>query len=159
MYGCLRGSSRLVLLWDVQLEQTGSLQQVAGRFVAVRTTLSNQYTFDEAVSVFDLRNGATYSIASLTAPLGGMSEGHPATLGPWPLERFVLGADGRSVRLYDTFAASVMPTGEVLDVIGYHRFRRRLATSASGAIMPTSLAYHGHTVTWTQDRSPRSATI
>jgi hypothetical protein len=76
------------------------------------------------------------------------------------VEAFTLGPDGRTARLYDTFAAnaspSATPTGQVLDLIGFHHFRRQLATSSPGGIVPASLAYDGHTVTWTQNGSLQS---
>jgi hypothetical protein len=91
------------------------------------------------------------------------ASGDPATPGPWPLEAFALGSDGRTARLYATFPAHPNPSydaarsGQVLDLIGFHRFRRQLAVSGPGGIAATSLSYRGHTVTWTQNGAPSSA--
>jgi hypothetical protein len=90
----------------------------------------------------------------------GEASGEPPTPGPWPLEAFALGSDGRTARLYATFPThpnpsySAAPSGQVLDVIGFHRFRRQLTVSGPGGIAPTSLSYRDHTVTWTQNGAP-----
>ncbi len=162
VYGCLIGDTRRVLLWVNLMEQQSSVKQVAGRYVAVESIVNNQYTYARSLSMIDLANGAGYSIGSLNWPLGGESSGDPRTPGPWPLEAFVLGANGRTARLYGTFAAgassSAHPTGQVLDVIGYRHFNRTIATTGASAISPASLTYNGREVTWTQDGAAHSAT-
>jgi hypothetical protein len=169
VYGCVQGSKRAWALWETQnyLTQSkgGAVKQVAGPFVAVEASTNNQYGFEQSAAVYDLRSGASYAIAHVAGELAGPTSGEPATPGPWPLETFVLGPDGRTARLYDTFAPPPNPstaapvTGQVLDLIGFHHLRRQLATSAPGGIARTSLGYDGHTVTWTQNGTPQSASV
>jgi hypothetical protein len=156
VYGCVEGSPRIVAL-------EGSIKQVAGRFLAVEESQSDQYGFEASLAVVDLRSGRSYSVASLSQPMWGEASGEPPTPGPWPLEAFALGSDGRTARLYATFSThpnpgdNASPSGQVLDLIGFHRLRRRLAVSGPGEIAATSLSYRDHTVTWTQNGAPRSA--
>jgi hypothetical protein len=169
VYGCVKGSSKAWTLWETEMHLTqskgGAVKQVAGRYVAVETNSENQYGFDHSIDVFDLRDGASYSVAWVAGELGGLTRGEPPTPGPLALEAFVLAPDGRTARLYDTLApppnagAAAIPTGQVLDLIGFHHFRSQLATSAPGGIEPASLAYDGHTVTWTQNGAPQSASV
>jgi hypothetical protein len=165
IYGCVNGSQRAVWLWKIQAETRGSVTQVAGRFVAVDWMRDDQYEYDRAVVVVDLRTGSSYSIAEVTEPISGVPEGSPPTPGPWPLETFALGSDGRAARLYDIYGANsgsiygATPVGQVLDLVGFHHYRRRLATGGPGAIVPGSLAYRDHTVTWQQDGSSRTTSV
>jgi hypothetical protein len=165
VYGCVNGSTRRVWLWETQAESSGSVTQVAGRFVAVNWMRGDQYEYDRYVDVVDLRSASSYSIAEVTEPISGTPEGNPPTPGPWPLDGFALGSDGRTARLYDTYAANTSsmynsaPVRQVLDLVGFHNYRRQLATGDPGAIMPGSLAYHDHTVTWTQDGAPRAVSV
>ncbi len=164
IYGCLNGSESAWSLWESGVRQNGSLGQVDGRFVAVQSTTSDQYEWDTSLDVVDLRSGGSYSIAGESEPLDGPAAGDPATPGPWPIETYVLGPDGRTARLYDTFipgagAYSGTVVSQVLDLIGFHHVDDRLATSAPDGIAPQSLAYDGRTVTWTQDGSPQSASV
>jgi hypothetical protein len=74
----------------------------------------------------------------------GEASGEPPTPGPWPLEAFALGSNGRPARLYATFSTranlsyNAAPSGQLLAMIGFHRFRRRLAVSGPGEIAGTS---------------------
>jgi hypothetical protein len=112
----------------------------------------------------NLATGTGYTDASAGGPIGGPPTGTPNALS-WPLDGFVLGPDGRSARLYDTYPANAetesnpSPNGELLDVIGPHHFKRILATAQPGTIDPSSLAFHGNTLTWTESGMPESATI
>lgn len=164
VYGCLKDSSSAWPLWSASRSQTGWVAQVNRQFIAVDSRTGDQYAFDASLSVFDLRAGGSYSIASESEPLGGPATGNPSTPGPWPVEKFVLGPDGRTVRLYERFAAAANDDsgtviGQVLDAIGFHTAARRLATSPPGGIAPASLAYDGHRVTWTQDGTRRATSI
>jgi hypothetical protein len=156
VYGCLEGSVRIV-------ELGGSVEQVAGPFVAEEGSQSDQYRYTASLEVVDLRSGRSYVVASLEQPIWGEASGEPATPGTWPLEAFVLGSDGRTARLYDIFpkhpnpSYDAVPSGQVLDLIGFHHFRRQLAVSGPGEIAAASLSYRDHTVTWTQNGAPRSA--
>jgi hypothetical protein len=156
VYGCVQGSLRIV-------ELGGSVEQVAGPFVADEGSQSDQYRYTASLEVVDLRSGRSYVVASLEQPMWGEASGEPSTPGPWPLEAFALGSDGRTARLYTTFPThpnpsyNAAPTGQVLELIGFHRFRRQLAASGPGEIAATSLSYRDHTVTWTQNGAPRSA--
>jgi hypothetical protein len=161
VYGCLTGKTRRVLLWVELPEQQISVAGTAGHDVAVQSVVSNQYTYERSIDVVNLANGTGYSIAGLSWPIDGTPTASPATPGPWPLEAFALGPTGLSARLYATFAAgsspAAQPSGQVLDVIGPHGYDRTLATTAAGAIAPSSLAYHGHTVSWVQNGVTQSA--
>jgi hypothetical protein len=169
VYGCVNGSKRAWSLWETQnyLTQSkgGAVKQVAGPYVAVAASTNNQYGFEQSLAVSNLRTGASYAVASVAGELSGVTSGEPATPGPWPLETFVLGPDGRTARLYDTFApppnanTAAPVTGQVIDLIGFHRFRRQLATSAPGGIARASLGYDGRTVAWTQNGTPQSASV
>jgi len=156
VFGCVPGHTRRVALWVKLPEQRSELDRVAGPYVAVGSTTSNQYTYDRSLYVYDLLNGASYAVAGLSSPMPalGQTTGSPATPGPWPIEAFALSRDGRTARLYATYAAganaSAQPDGQLLDVIGPHHFHHTLATTAAGAIAPASLTYHHGTVTWTQ---------
>jgi hypothetical protein len=163
----VEGSLRIVELWQTEAGgyggNAGSVKQVAGRFVAVEASQGDQYGFEESLTVVDLRSGSEYSVASLSQPIWGEASGEPATPGPWPLEAFALGSDGRTARLYATFSThpnpsyDAAPSGQVLDLIGFHHLRRQLAVSGPGEIAATSLSYQDRTVTWTQKGAPRSA--
>jgi hypothetical protein len=167
VYGCVQGRPRIVELWETEAGgyggNEGSVKQVAGRFVAVQFSHWDQYVSEESLAVVDLRSGSEYSVASVSQPIWGEASGEPATPGTWPLEAFVLGSDGRTARLYDTFPVhpnpsyDAAPSGQVLELIGFHRFRRSLAVSGPGGIAATSLSYRDHTVTWTQNGAPLSA--
>ncbi len=168
-WGCVQGSRSTWALWepggDGSPAVTGAVGQVAGRFVAVETSSGNQYGSNQALEVFDLRSGASYAIAGQQSPISGSPSGEPPSPGPWPLEAYALAGDGRSARLYDTFAANTTqgydarPTGQVLDVVGFHHFQHTLASAGPGQIAPASLTYRGDTVGWTQGGSPASASV
>lgn len=167
VYGCVKGRRNKVFLWQDHHKlgeySSGSVSQAAGHFLAIQSSSGDQYAYDTSLEVVNLRTGASYAIASESEPISGPATGNPSTPGPWPIQAFVLGSDGRTARLYETFPASstqgynTPPSGQVLDVIGFHHFRVQLATSQPGGIAPSSLAYHGHTVTWTQNGVPHSA--
>jgi hypothetical protein len=158
VYGCVQGSVRVV-------EFGGSVEQVAGRFVAEEVSKSDQYRYEAWLAVVDLRSGRSYLVASLEQPMWGEASGEPPTPGPWPLEAFALGSDGRTARLYATFSTNpnpsynAAPTGQVLDLIDSHHLRRQLAVSGPGGIAPRSLSFRDHTVTWTQNGAPCSASV
>jgi hypothetical protein len=164
VYGCVKDSGSAWPLWEPSPRQSGSVAQVNRQFAAVESRTSDQYKFDVSLDVVDLRSGRSYSIASESEPLGGGVAGDPSTPGPWPIEAFVLGSDGRTVRLYEKFTAGASEysgtvVGQVMDVIGFHNFDRRLATSPPGGIAPGSLAYDGPRVTWTQDGTRHTASV
>jgi hypothetical protein len=165
-YGCVKGSTRRVYLWRFLSSDTttagGSIEQVRGRFVAAEASSESQYSSDRSSKVFDLRSGASYAIAVESAPIFGAPTGDPPTPGPFPLERFIRGPDGRAVRLYDTYSSSArMPTvtGQVLELVGFNNLRHQLATRSPGVIAPASLTYDGRKVTWTQNGLPHSASV
>ena len=153
-YGCLRGSRKAWKLWEFTLDisQTNNVEQVAGTFIALHTTLAVNADFGESLTVFDLRNGSKYSIASIFDQSVG-----PQT--PWPIAAYVLGLSGRSFILAYTFGIGPMfnTTGETLEMRGFHHYRRTLATAAPGTINPCSLTYIGHKVTWTENGTCHSA--
>jgi hypothetical protein len=171
VYGCLIGSRVAQQLWtssgDPFQAASGAVRQVAGRFIAFVSEGSNQYTRSRAVDVVDLGNGRGYTIAEIEEEMSLHVTGEPPTPGPWPLQTFVLGPDGRTARLYNTYVpptsalvqATASPAGQVLDLIGFNGLVRQLATSAPGGIPASSLAYDGHTVTWTHDGSSESASV
>jgi hypothetical protein len=168
VYGCLAGRKLAWGLWESEHNltqaRTGSVRQVAGRFLAFAESFNDQYGFSQSLEVADLGNGATYTVAMLAESEGTIG-GNPPSPGPAPLEAFRLARNGRSLRLYDTFAPSAKPnfsappTGQVLDVIGFHHFERLLARSAPGVIEPGSLSYNGRTAAWTQNGVRRSARV
>jgi Protein of unknown function (DUF4232) len=164
VYGCVLGSTRRVWLGVAgSPEQANSIASVAGHFVAFQSVLNNQYTYAQNLQVVNLADGTGYSVASLSWPIGGSPEASPATPGPWPIEAFALNAGGLTARLYSTFAPgsgpSSQPDGQVLDVVGAHGYDQTLATTAAGAIAPGSLAYHGNTVSWTENGVAESADV
>ena len=159
-YGCVVGSTRLWRLWERipgrrGPEEGGAVKEVKGRFVAFETGNSNQYESNEYLQVIDLRSGAEYVVAGEQAPIDGCATGKPPTPGPPALQAFVLGANGRAARLYETFTGcstypNVTVTGQAIDVIGFHGFHVSVARTAPGQIEPRSLAYDGGTVGWVQ---------
>ena len=154
-YGCLSGSHEAWKLWEFvsPVHQTDTVEQVEGSFIALHTTLSVNANFGESLTVFDLRNGSHYSIASIFDPgIGGPDL-------PWPIAAYVLGPPGRSLVLAYTFGIGPMfnTTGETLEMRGFHNYRRTLATSGPSVINPCSLTYTGHTVTWTENGTCHSA--
>jgi hypothetical protein len=181
VFGCVKGSTRAVMLWEVGpevapgvTETAGSVRQVAGPFLAAEATTSNQYEYSQSIEVFDLRSGAHYPIAAVSEPID-----EPAPPGAPRLERFVLAGDGRAVRLYGPPASATGTTGatgsegatgvtgapgttttpatQTLDLLGFHHLDRQLATGPPGSIAPASLAFNGTTVTWTQNGARQSA--
>ncbi len=132
------------------------MKHVAGPFVAVETSTSNQYEYNEGLEVFDLRSGASYGISGVQEPID-----QPASPEPSHLETYVLAANGRTVALYATFAAGASsgstPTGQLLEVLGFHDFHQVLATTGPNTIAPASLAFNGQTASWTQNGEQRSA--
>jgi hypothetical protein len=169
-YGCVRGSRHAWALWQASHNlyeaRSGALTQVNGRFVAVTISSSSQYGASRELAVFDLSSGESYALASISEEeFGHRVIGEPPTPGPWPLEASALGPDGRSARLYDTYAPSAgtdytaTATGQVVDLVGLHHFHRQLATSGPGAIVPSSLSYDGHTVSWSESGSPQAVSV
>jgi hypothetical protein len=171
VYGCLRGSRRAWQLWGVSGDpfqaMSGAARQVAGPFVAFLSESSNQYTRWRTLAVEDLRSGASYPIADWEEEMGIHVTAQPPTPGPWPLDAFRLGPDGRTARLYNTYVpptsalaeSMASPAGQILDLIGFDDLQRQLATSAPGGIVSSSLSYDGHTVTWTHNGSVESASV
>jgi hypothetical protein len=171
VYGCLMGHRSTWQLWassgDPFEAMSGSVSQVAGRYVAFASRASNQYTYGRAVEVEDLGSGASYTIAEINEEMNIHVTGEPPTPGPWPLEAFRLGPDGRTARLYATYTPptaglaerSASPSGQVLDLIGFNGSRQQLATSGPGEIAPSSLAYDGQTVRWTRAGAAESAGV
>jgi hypothetical protein len=177
VFGCVKGSTRAVMLWEVGpeiapgvVETSGSVRQVAGPFLAAEATTSNQYEYSQSIEVFDLRSGAHYPIAAVREPID-----EPAPPGAPRLERFVLAGDGRAARLYGPPASATGTTGatgvtgapgtsttpatQTLDLLGFHHLDRQLATGPPGSIAPASLALNGTTVTWTQNGARQSASV
>jgi hypothetical protein len=160
--GCLRGSTSEIELWQTGPEERGLVRQLAGHFIAAEWEFGNQYGYSEWVAVFDLRTRAAYYVATSSGPVDGPSVGTPNAFSR-PLNRFVLSPTGRTARLYDTYPADAsetnpIPDGEVLDVVGFHHFKRTLASAAPGAIEPASLQFAGPTVRWTENGVRHSAT-
>ncbi len=167
VFGCVDGSTRAWPLWgsgDIPYEiESGLILQVSGRFVAfeIQTTVkgSNHWL----IEVRDLRSGTGYQVAFWEQSLPFDEPPSPAKS---PVLALVLGPDGRTVYLEEVFDANVapsasepFPTRQVLVLLGFHHFHRRLAISTPGGIVPGSVAYNGHTVTWTQSGSDESATV
>jgi hypothetical protein len=160
VYGCLRGDRKAWKLWEStspsNIRQTDNVEQVADTFIALHETRSVEANFGESLTVFDLRNGSKYSIASIYDQSIG-----PQT--PWPIAAYVLGLSGRSLVLAHTFVMGIGPffntTGETLEMRGFHHYRRTLATAGPSAINPCSLTYTGHTVTWTENGTCHSASV
>ncbi len=158
-YGCLLGSRRKFSLWQIvdafTTSANGKVEQVVGPYLAYSASSGSQYEADQRDTVIDLRSGHTYSVASVIAPLSGGTTADPPTPGPYPLRTFVLGPDGRSARLYNSYAAGASPgtapSGEVLDLIGFRATPQQIASSGPGGIAPGSVTFDGHTVGWTQD--------
>lgn len=162
-YGCLSGSPREVALWQTGPEERGWVRQVRGHVIAVQWELGNQYGFSQSISVHNLATGSGYEIATAAGPINGPQTGTPTPFS-WPLERFLLAPGGRTVRLYeaypaDTGAGTPAPDAEVLDIVGFHHFKRVLATAPPGAVAPRSLVLHGDVLTWIENGQARSATV
>jgi hypothetical protein len=93
----------------------------------------------------------------------GEPSGEPATPGPWPLEAFALGRDGRTARLYATFATRAKPSYNAAPSgQGARDDRLSSPPSPAGGKRPRRnlgdvLSYRDHAVTWTQNGAPRSA--
>ena len=153
-YGCLSGSRKAWKLWEFtsNVPQTDNVEQVEGPFIALHTTLTVNANRGESLTVFDLRNGTKYSIASIFDESVGPQP-------PWPLVADVLGPAGRSLVLAYTFGTGPIfkTTGETLEIRGFHHYRRTLATAAPGTINPCSLTYTGHKVTWTENGTCHAA--
>jgi hypothetical protein len=147
VFGCVKSSRHAWLLG-------GRPAQIAGPYVAVEQSSSDQYAFQASARVTDLRNGKGYLIYSVYQPISGPYTGAPSV---WPVETFVLGPDGRTVRLWDT--GTMTPAGQVLDLIGFRHFARRLATAPPQGIARRSITYNGHRVGWTEDGTRRSVTV
>jgi hypothetical protein len=169
VFGCVQGSTRAVMLWEVGpevapgvVESTGSVGQVAGRFLTAEATTGNQYEYSQSIEVFDLRSGAHYPIATVREPID-----EPAPPGAPRLERYLLAEDGRTVRLYgppinatgttgDSSASTTAAT-QTLDLLGFHHLDRQLASGPPGAIAPASLALGAGTIAWTQSGEQHTA--
>jgi hypothetical protein len=167
VFGCVDGSTSAWPLWGSTDEPyetvSGSILQVSGRFVAFETETGVKGTNDWSIDVMDLRSGAGYPVASWSQVLPFDEPPSPVKS---PLQAFVLGPDGRTACLEEVFDANVapsasepFPTRQVLVLLGFHHFHRRLAISTPGGIVPGSVAYNGHTVTWTQSGSAESAAV
>jgi hypothetical protein len=167
VFGCVDGSTRASPLWgstDAPYETvSGSILQVSGRFVAFETETGVKGSNDWSIEVADLRSGDGYGVAywSQTVPF----DEQPSPVTP-PVQALVLGPDGRAACLEEVFDANVAPSAsepfpsrQVLVLLGFHHFHRRLAVSVPGGIVPGSVAYDGHTVTWTQNGAPQSASV
>ena len=147
VFGCVKSSRHAWLLGR-------SPAQIAGPYVAIKQSSSNQYAFQASARVTDLRSGNGYAIYSVYQPISGPYTGTPSV---WPAEAFVLGPDGRTVRLWDT--GTMTPTGQVLDLIGFRHFARRLATAPPQSIAQRSITYNGRRVSWTKDGTRRSVAV
>ena len=66
-FGCLRGDRKAWKLWEStsDVSQTDNVEQIADTFIALHETLTVNADFGESLTVFDLRNGSNYSIASI----------------------------------------------------------------------------------------------
>lgn len=163
-YGCLRGSTREVPLYSTWIEEQGTVAQIVAPFVVAESHFSNQYGFRDSLAVYDLATGRSYDVATASGYDGASEIGDPGPLS-WPLDRFVTSRSGLTVRLYNTYSADAetettpSPSGETLDVVGFHHFARVLAVTSPGAIDPDSLAFRGDTVTWDQDGVVRSTFV
>lgn len=166
VYGCLDGRAKAWQLWETESLVTqakgGAVEQVAGRFLAFGRISSSQYGFSNSSEVVNLASGATYTIGLLVGEEGNLTASPPSP-GPQPLEAFRLGPDGRTLRLYATFRASAKPvsnaapSGQVLEVIGFHGYHRPLVSCGPGQIARGSLTYNGRTIGWKQNGVEHSA--
>ncbi|HEV3046875.1 MAG TPA: hypothetical protein VGY13_05885 [Solirubrobacteraceae bacterium] len=170
VYGCVKGAANVVSLWEAGpetpyggAEKSGAVKQVAGRFVAAEALTDNQYEHSSSLTVFDLRDGASYELEGTVEPIS-----QPSPPKATKLERFVLGGDGHTAALYATYAPSAAtatgspagqqsPTGQELVLLGFRHFEQVLASGAPASIAPASLAFNGAAVSWSENGVPRSA--
>jgi hypothetical protein len=167
VFGCVDGSTHAWPLWgstDAPYETvSGSILQVSGRFVAFETETGVKGSNDWSIEVADLRSGDGYGVAYWSQTVPFDEQPSPVTS---PVQALVLGPDGRTACLEEVFDANVAPSAsepfpsrQVLVLLGFHHFHRRLAISVPGGIVPGSVAYDGQTVTWTQNGSAESANV
>lgn len=152
VYGCVQGGSKLVRLWQegpAPQGPAGLVKLLTGRFAAIETITSNQYEHSQTIAVFDLRSGSNYEISRASEPID-----QPPKQSPLRVEKYVLGRDGRTAILYER-----APTGQLLELIGFHKFSRPLASTPVGEIPPSSLTFTGKTVSWIQHGRKRSASV
>jgi hypothetical protein len=153
--GCVlpRGPVRLVAS-SVDLETTVEgyrVLQVAGAVVLLATSHDSQYASARSTSVFDLRDGRDYTIATDCSRLDtGSCEDPRAT------------AAAAFVNRRGQAAAAIVPfSGDTTTIVGFDsRGRRRdLDAGPSMDIPASSLQLRGRTVTWTHAGETRTATL
>jgi hypothetical protein len=162
VFGCVVGSPRLVTLWEAGPDRGGSVERVNDRFVLVQSDVSNQYEGSTELAVFDLRSGASYGVGGTSEPLFPLSsyaEERP--------EIYLLARNGRTAILYEKLAVTVAPglsapatttpTGQALVLLGFHHFKKQIASATPSAIDPSSISYNGQVISWTQEGATRSA--
>jgi hypothetical protein len=139
-------SSNLETSWDDY-----RVVQVAGRFVLLETTHSDQYASATNTLVFDLRTGRTYGIAHDCARIGSYTCDGPRTT-----------AAAAFVNRRGQAAAAIVPVGGDTTTIAGFSSRAQRTDFDSGLsvdIPASSLRLEGRTVSWTHSGEERTATL
>ncbi len=131
---------------------------VAGRFVLLSLAAGNQYAYIERTSVWDLRTGHRYTIASLCSPTGG---GDCANGGSTRASAVFVTPAGRAVAaIVPAPDGAPSPSGPVT-IAGFAPggARSDLDSGPLAEIPPASLALRGNVASWTHGGAPRSADL
>jgi hypothetical protein len=153
LIGCVlpKGKVRLVASSSDYYTSTDdyTVQQVKGAIVLVDASTSNQYVTAGGTSVFNIRTGKGYDVASHCY---GFACGPPP--GDSATHAFV-NAKGQA-------AAAITAEGsDTITIAGFSSKGKRidLDSGTKDEIPPSSLALDRHTVTWTHSGQPRSAQL
>jgi hypothetical protein len=153
LLGCVlpKGKVRLVASSSDYYTSTDdyTVQQVKGAIVLVDASTSNQYVTAGGTSVFNIRTGKGYDIASHCY---GFACGPPP--GDSATHAFV-NAKGQA-------AAAIAAEGsDTVTIAGFSSKGKRvdLDSGTKAEIPASSLALDGHTVTWTHSGQPMSAEL
>jgi hypothetical protein len=131
--------------------ETYTIAQVSGAIVLLASSYDSQYASGRGTSVFDIRTGKQYPIASSCYQLGvGQCSGQNAT------------AAAAMINARAQAAAAIVRAGTQITTIAVFSSRGKrqdLDFGPSIEVPASSLALKGSTVSWTHSGEPRSATL
>jgi hypothetical protein len=158
LLGCLRPNGRTRTLAEgvasFTTDTSLSLNGVAGTWVAVRSSSSNQYGGSTSLRTADVRTGKSYTVATESYMLGGPYQGQA-------VPAIAVNARGFTAAMVDDLASgggtAVVVTGRRVVLFDSRGNARQLDSGPPAELDPGSLILDTHTVLWSHGGLTRYA--
>ncbi len=149
LLGCVRPNGRVRTLAEgvasFTTETALSLEGVAGTWVAIRSSSSNQYGGSTSLRTADVRTGESYAVATESYMIGGPYQGRAVAA-------IAVNSRGFTAAMVDNLASgggtAVVVTMRRVLLFDPRGNPRELDSGAPGELDPRSLILDTHTVLW-----------